>query len=278
MAKPFEFNIKKLYADLRPSEQKVADYYLGYAGQLEALSLVPMAKAAGVSQPTVMRFVKALGFGGFREFKYAVLKAASGRGSTEADAEEDRPEEVPGQVITRTISYLDDALKHISPSEIIKAAGMICSAGQVAVYYVENSATVAHDLVTKLLYLGINCVTYNDVYLQQISAGNLGEQDVAIGISYSGTSKSTVDVMKLAKRKGASTIVLTNYDDVLIGKYADIMLCTGNRQQLYGNAIFSRTSQIAVVDMIYTGIILRDYPKYTKKLDESSRIVRNQTY
>ena len=86
MAKPFEFNIKKLYADLRPSEQKVADYYLGYAGQLEALSLVPMAKAAGVSQPTVMRFVKALGFGGFREFKYAVLKAASGRGSTEADA------------------------------------------------------------------------------------------------------------------------------------------------------------------------------------------------
>ena len=65
---------------------------------------------------------------------------------------------------------------------------------------------------------------------------------------------------------------------MLIGKYADIMLCTGNRQQLYGNAIFSRTSQIAVVDMIYTGIILRDYPKYTKKLDESSRIVRNQTY
>ena len=51
MAKPFEFNIKKLYADLRPSEQKVADYYLGYAGQLEALSLVPMAKAAGVSSP-----------------------------------------------------------------------------------------------------------------------------------------------------------------------------------------------------------------------------------
>ena len=47
----FEFNIKKLYADLRPSEQKVADYYLGYAGQLEELSLVPMAKAAGVSQP-----------------------------------------------------------------------------------------------------------------------------------------------------------------------------------------------------------------------------------
>ena len=151
MAKPFEFNIKKLYADLRPSEQKVADYYLGYAGQLEALSLVPMAKAAGVSQPTVMRFVKALGFGGFREFKYAVLKAASGRGSTEADAkadsradgsggavppplvcgygisEVDRPEEVPGQVITRTISYLDDALKRGNGYTAVRLQKRMCT-------------------------------------------------------------------------------------------------------------------------------------------------------
>lgn len=64
MAKPFEFNIKKLYADLRPSEQKVADYYLGYAGQLEALSLVPMAKAAGVSQPHGHEICEGPGFRG----------------------------------------------------------------------------------------------------------------------------------------------------------------------------------------------------------------------
>ena len=51
MAKPFEFNIKKLYADLRPSEQKVADYYLGYAGQLEELSLVPMARQRESASP-----------------------------------------------------------------------------------------------------------------------------------------------------------------------------------------------------------------------------------
>ena len=125
MAKPFEFNIKKLYADLRPRNRRWRTIIWDMRDSWEELSLVPMAKAAGVSQPTVMRFVKALGFGGFREFKYAVLKAASGRGSTEADekadsrvdgsggavppplvcgygiSEEDRPEEVPGQVITR---------------------------------------------------------------------------------------------------------------------------------------------------------------------------------
>ena len=64
----------------------------------------------------------------------------------------------------------------------------------------------------------------------------------------------------------------------MFGNWADLLLCTGNHQMLYGNAIFSRTSEIAVVDMIYVGIILRDYKKYTERLEESSKIVRKHGY
>lgn len=296
MAKPFEFEIKKIYADLRRSEQKVADCYLNYQGELEDLGLVQISEAAGVSQPTVMRFVQAIGFQGFKEFKYAVLKnyrkneVQGGEDREDSSvfpppvvggcriSEKDCLEEVSGRVVSQSIVSLDETLKHVSASEVARAAKKICEARQIAIYYVENSASVANDLLTKLLYLGFNCVTYSDSYLQQISANNLSEQDVAIGISYSGTSKNTVDVMKLAKKKKAGTIVITNFQDSLIAKYADILLCSGNQQLMYGNAIFSRASQIAIVDMIYMGVILQDYPKYTKKLDGSSRVIKNQTY
>lgn len=295
MAKPLEYEIKRIYASLRKSEQKAADYYLGYDGPVETMSIAAMARAAGVSQPTVMRFVKALGLEGFKEFKYQVLKASLG-GNGSGTGEEaggrsgdvlrygyeisarDRPEEVPGRVVAQSVSYLDDALKHISPSSIGRAAGLICGARQIAVYYVENSASVAGDLATKLMYLGFNCIMYNDIYLQHISAGNLDSRDVAIGISYSGSSKNTVDVMKLAKKKGAATIAITNFEHSLIAGHADILLCTSSQQLLYGNAIFSRMSQTAVVDMIYMGIILRDYGHFTGKLDESSRIIRRHAY
>lgn len=287
MSRPFEYEIKKIYADLRPSERKAADYYLNYQGPLEMLSLAAMAESAGISQPTVMRFVKALGFGGFKEFKYSALKML--RQDQNGDlqppmvgayeiSEKDRPEDVPSRIVFQAYSYLEDTLKHISPAKITQAAQMICQARQIAVYYVENSSSIAQDMVTKLLYLGFNCLTYSDYYLQHVSASNLGEGDLAIGISYSGYSKNTVDVMKMARHKGASTIVMTNYEDSLISRYADLLLCTNNHQMLYGNAIFSRTSQIALVDMLYMRIILSDYKRFTKKLDESSRIVRNQAY
>ena len=87
MKKPYEFEIKARYAGLRMSERKVADTYLSWDKDFEELSLAALAEKAGVSQPSVMRFVKAMGFDGFKEFKYAILKA---RGEQEAIGEDEK--------------------------------------------------------------------------------------------------------------------------------------------------------------------------------------------
>ena len=157
-------------------------------------------------------------------------------------------------------------MKSISPKTLEQVVKAIIQADKIALYYVENSSCTANDLVTKLMYLGINCCAYSDYYMQQVSARNLTEKDLAIGISYSGRSRSTVDAMKLASQTGAATIAITNFENSLIEEYADMVLCTSNEQFLYGDAIFSRVSQLAVVDMIYSGILLSDYKKYTKIL------------
>ena len=47
-----------------------------------------------------------------------------------------------------------------------------------------------------------------------------------MGISYSGESKDTVDVMKTAKKAGATAIAITNFKDSPISRYADILICT----------------------------------------------------
>lgn len=142
MKKPYEFEIKARYAGLRMSERKVADIYLSWDKDFEELSLATLAEKAGVSQPSVMRFVKAMGFDGFKEFKYAILKA---RGEQEAIGEDEKNsagfppplvygyaisegdslEEMPGRIISQAISCLGDTLKQISSEKIQKAAEMI---------------------------------------------------------------------------------------------------------------------------------------------------------
>ncbi len=287
MTNILEWQITRNYRKLRPSERKVADYLLQCEEELDDLSLTELAEKAKVSQPTVLRFAKGMGYEGFKELKSAILEE---RIRKKVEKEEIIPlygfpvekkdvlTDIPSKVIGTTIHVMQETLKSISLKEYAKAIKLITNADNIVVYGVENSLCTVNDLVTKLLYLGLKCYSYNDYYLQNISACNLGNKDVAIGISYSGNSRNTVEVMRAAKKSGASTIVITNFENAPISKYADVQICTSTDQFLYGDAIFSRSSQLAIIDMLYMGVIVSDYDKYTKKLDKNGRTICNQAY
>lgn len=274
--------ITRSYPVLRRSEKKTADYLLKCGENLKDLTLEKIAEGAGVSQPTVMRFVKALGYRGFKDFRYELAGSEQEEGSRFLYgfpfSERDTIRDVPAKIIGTTIGQIEKTIRSITPDILEDVVKAITGANKIAVYYVENSSCTAQDLITKLMYLGIHCIAYGDVYMQSVSAASLSEGDVAIGISYSGFSRNTVDAMEMAGKAGAKTIAITNFEHTLLEQYSDLVLCTSNRQFLYGDAIFSRASQLMVVDMIYIAILLSDYERYTGKLDESSRVIRKQAY
>ncbi|WP_416389172.1 2-aminoethylphosphonate--pyruvate transaminase [Mediterraneibacter glycyrrhizinilyticus] len=135
---------------------------------------------------------------------------------------------------------LEETLKNFPGKTYKRVVEALRNARIIDIYSVENSEVVAVDLLTKLLYLGLPCRHFTDCYLQQIAAGQLTERDVAVGISYSGESKDTVDAVRAAKRSGACTVAVTNFKDSTIAKYADILICTSQDQHFYGNAIFTQ--------------------------------------
>lgn len=286
MKKDIAFQIKSAYQDMRPSEQQVADYLLNHREQVATMSLKELAKKSKVSEPTIVRMVKAVGFSGFKELRDALIREAARKSDeTELQAffgyhvkKEDKVSEIPEKITANTIEVMKDTLKSISVRDFQKVIEAIAKADKIQIFAVENSDATASDLNTKLTYLGLDCRYARDYYLQRIGAGYLTEKDVAIGISYSGCSRDTVDAMREAKKRKAKTIVITNFRDSLITKYADFILCTSQEQLMYGDAIFSRVSQMMIVDMIYTGLITSNYDTYAKRLDCSGRIIRDKAY
>lgn len=274
------------YIELTKAEKKAADFLLNYQGDGKELSMKKFAQDAGVSEPTVMRFVKALGFESFQTMKYYMVaeKAYSDVKPGESPLygyvieENETAKNIPGTILMTTQKMLGGILNHLSMKDYEKVIQMINEADRIDIYGVENSNSVCWDLATKLLYLGLNCRMYQDAYIQKICANNLTPKDLVIGISYSGCSVDTVDAVKLAKKRNAKVIVMTNFDHTKIARYADVVLKTSNEQFLYGDAIFSRSSQMALVDMIYMGVIQSDYKKYTRILENNSEIIIDKAY
>ena len=130
----FGNKIKKIYNELRKSEKKVADYILANRYEIEEMGLEEIAKNSNVSTPTVVRFTKAMGFEGFKEFKTELLK--SGRDNT-AELENinllldlhvnanDKLEDIPLKIIGLTIKALEETFKFINYETYAKAVKMI---------------------------------------------------------------------------------------------------------------------------------------------------------
>ncbi|MBO5470724.1 MAG: MurR/RpiR family transcriptional regulator [Lachnospiraceae bacterium] len=277
--------MKEAIPKLRKSEQKAANYLLAHKEQIENMSLDKFAKKAGVSQPTIVRMLRAAGYEGYKEAKRALIEERSQQKESqtyeimEIQLEDGTSvEDIPGKVIHNTIGLLEDSLRAISAKELQKAIEKIAHAKRVVLFAVEDSDTIAVDLMTKLLYIGIDCTFNQDYYLQSIQAGHMQKGDVAIGISYTGTSQNTVDVLKQAKKSGADTIAITNFPDTPLVKYADVVIMTSNKQLLYGEDIFSRTIHLAVVDMIYMGLLLSDPQRYKRELERSSKLIKSRKY
>lgn len=284
MNKNYEMKIRENYGKLRKSEKKVADYILINKDKIGEMNLEEIAHKSGVSTPTVVRFAKALGYEGLKEFKIDVLKSENSTENIEMllnlyVGEDDKIEEIPTKIIGLTIKALEETLKFLNYSEYKKAIKYIIKSNVIDIYGVGNSGSIGNDFMSKLLRIGINCRAYSDNHLQQLCACHLTKNDLAIAISHSGCTKDTIDALKLAKESGAKTIVLTNFKASVITKYADIVLYTGETEKtFYSETMSSRMAQLALVDMLYMGVLLSDYNKYTKRLNKVNNMTRNKIY
>ena len=151
---------------------------------------------------------------------------------------------VPLNITMTTERMMEETLKNLPLSTYRKVIDALRGARLIDIYSVENSEVAAAD--------------------------------VAVGISYSGESRDTVDALKAAKQAGACTIAVTNFNGSTICRYADILICTSQDQHFYGNAIFSRSTQILIVDMIYMGLISSDYEHYVNQLNKCENVVRRK--
>lgn len=239
--------IDHVYPSLRPAEQAVARYVRSHLDEVAGLTVGQLAEVSRVSQPTVIRFARKLGFGGYRELRYVLRHPQEERSVTFDPLEGfdlnpwDNPDDVPGKAMTRAKTLIDELHSAMDGKALHKATTLPAQSRMIDIYGVENSMSPALDLCTKLTYLGLQCRFNADAYLQQIGAGHLTKDDMAIAFSHSGSSADTVKALKLAKSAGAHTIAVTNNTGTPLANWADVTLLTGRGDMaIYGNAIFSR--------------------------------------
>ena len=268
--------IRGLYPSLRPSERRVADYVLANPAAVVFLSSTELGERAGTSDATVVKFSQRLGFRGYQELKIALAGEASSP-ALEAFGEVepgDGSTAIRDKVFGANIQALQDTRRVLDPGCLEKAVAAILGAKQVGFYGVGASGLVALDAQQKFMRIGLVCHAYVDTHLQATQAALLGKGDVAFGISHSGQTMETMEVMGLARGNGALTIALTNFPRSALALSVDITLLTSTRETTFrSGAIASRLAQLSVIDVLFMSVAIAKYDHSLEFLGRTRRAV-----
>lgn len=272
--------IQLLAKDASKSERRVLNYIVDNPSDVISLSVAGLAEKSGVSDATVIRTCKTIGFGSYQEFKVTLAQdIVSPLQSIHEEVQPgDTSEAILDKVFRGNMFALEYTRSVINCENIERAAEALISAKRVLIFGLGNSHSVAQDLQHKLMRLGINAYHYLDSHIQAIAAANATYGDVVFAISHSGSSIDVVDSAKLCKDRNALIISLTNIGKSPLGVLADIPLYTASKETTYRIvALSSRIAQTTIIDCLYT-LIACHHTEVTNNFREVEKALEKKKY
>lgn len=270
--KPAELTqtISDTLQELRKSERKVAEFVLKNPLEVIRMRIVDLAQMADVSEPTVVRFCRAIGCHGFQDFKLALAQqlASSPSYGQIAVTDTDSAREYTHKVFDSTVDTLLKVRENLSLDKLEAAVEAICSAKRVEFYGFGASAAVAFDGQHKFFRLQISSAAYSDPHLQNMSASSLQSGDVVIAISQSGRTQALLDSMELVKQAEGIVIALApSHSPVALSATIPIEVDAKEDIQIY-TPLSSRIAHLVVIDVLAIGVAQKKGPQLQEHLQQ----------
>ncbi|WP_027232230.1 MurR/RpiR family transcriptional regulator [Phyllobacterium sp. UNC302MFCol5.2] len=192
------------------SDQRVAAAILADADFATHASIELLAEKAGVSEPTITRFCRMLGFEGTREFKVKLAQslAVAGRFIVAAPAHKDN--DIPTIISSGALDAIGHVIQRIDRTDLERAAAIVADAGMIRAYGSGGASSMAAtELENRLFRLGLRASSSIDGEMQQMTAATSNKETAIVAYSLSGEVRPLIEAVTIAGRYGAKTIAIT---------------------------------------------------------------------
>lgn len=249
-------NIKNNFKDMYAAEARVATFILDNPEKALESNVSETAELSGVSDATVVRFCKRLGFAGFYQMKLQLAhdfgkgRQMGGKPDNKAGSARDLL-----QIMAQSIAAFS---QRIALETIMNCVDVINQSEIIYVIGSGHSRILANDILFRLSRLGIRTAGGNfaETDIENICHGT--ERDAVICISHSGETKRTIQALKIASLRGMTTIALTDSEKNPLTQTADYALASGiyNKHDFDGS-VSSYLYMLAIIDAVLSFVSKR---------------------
>lgn len=236
-----------------PTQQKLGEFVLSDPVKVLYFTITELARESETSEASVTRLCRSLGCKGYTEFKMALA----------LDVQREQAPAVQGdrvdEVVEESVLALRDTARLLDRDMLLQAAQALHQARSVYIYGVAASAIVGDYLHYKLLRLGKPAQLLSDMHRASMSATTLGKEDLVVAISSSGSTRDLLHVVKLARKRGARVLALSNTPRSPLASISDMQLVAAKPEgPLSAGALNAKVGVMLLVELLATTLISLD--------------------
>lgn len=269
----------KNYSD---TERRIVNYILEHREEASRMTAAQLSRGSGVSEASVSRFCRKLGFGSYRSFQFSLARDVATReqGGVTDEVSLEHIDQSLKNIASSKHSEIEATVAAIDRDDLKHVVELIANAGVIQIAAVGSTNSVALDATFKFSQLGLRCVT------SEISETGIGfaltltPSDVLLVISNSGRSKRLNRIVQAAKNNGATVVVISGDVNSPLAQRADYVFQSVNHEALLttGDFAFSKMSAALIIEIIYNFLMptipeAREHISYYEELIQPDKLV-----
>ena len=250
------FAIQQKYPELSAKEKQIADFILEHPRESVNPSIEELAERIGISESTMVRFARKLGYSGYQRFRIALARETIPPASQLFERDVANATDSIDTVFNSAVSSLLETQKILDQTLIHTVATLFTNAKNVYLLGLGGSNIVAEDALHKLVRTGLTCQWAADFHLQLMMASQGTSEDVALLISHTGSGYDTLALAEELKASDVPLVVLTSNPRSPLARLADYVLsvATGPTPAV-AESFSARIVDLAIIDVLYIEVM-----------------------
>lgn len=268
------YAIKTAYNTLSNKERDIADYILENPLDSVSPSIDTLSNLIGISESTMVRFVRKLGFPGYQQFRICLARETI---PVDDGQSFDQGLDSIEAALSSTRSTLDETFSQINHNTIKDAGALISKCKNLYIAGMGGSGIVAEDMYHRFITTGISCHFSIAFHTQLLLASQSTEKDVAVLFCHTGIDVDAIDIAEEFKRQKCPIIVITGQPKSPINKYATVSLLISNTQPSPIVEIFSeRIVSMVLVDALYIEVVSNTRNERIDSINKAKRVIASR--
>ncbi|ASA22523.1 MurR/RpiR family transcriptional regulator [Paenibacillus donghaensis] len=253
-------------------ENQIANFVIHNAEFITQHTITGIANEIGVSETSINRFCKKIGFKGFNDFKIAVAQDSFYREMQTRKKERREINTIDGLALDYNELVVSTSAM-VAEDDLRKVTDMLKDARRIHIFGIFDSFLPAMALKNRLSLIGIYAEAISDSRAMRIAASQCTAEDTVIVFTRSGSTPEIIDAVSTAQTNQARTAAITCYDSSPVTEAAGINIIVPDKMSVSNSAMMSNhITFLFVVDAVMSLLISSDKAYLKKKLDSEGII------